>query len=67
MMLLFAFVALIFTFLATACAIFCVLNFEHGLQSVFDRKSEIPRQSFVFRELPNRYDSARESSRMSLE
>ncbi|EED13026.1 conserved hypothetical protein [Talaromyces stipitatus ATCC 10500] len=67
MMLLFAFLALIFTFLAMVCAIYCIVNFEHGLQTVFNRKSQIPRRSFVFQELPSRYNSARDSSRMSLE
>lgn len=67
MMLLFAFVALTFTILATACAVYCLLNFERGLKSVFDRKSQIPQQSFAFQELPSRYNTARESSKMSLE
>lgn len=67
MMLLFAFVALVFAFLATACAVYCFLNFERGLKSVFNRKSQIPPQSFAFHELPSRYNSARESSKMSIE
>ncbi|KAF3396916.1 hypothetical protein DPV78_007392 [Talaromyces pinophilus] len=67
MMLLFAFVALIFTFLATACAVYCLLNFERGLKSVFERKSQIPPQSFAFQEISTRYNSARESSKISLE
>uniref|UniRef100_A0A093VGX9 Uncharacterized protein n=1 Tax=Talaromyces marneffei PM1 TaxID=1077442 RepID=A0A093VGX9_TALMA len=67
MMLLFAFAALIFTFLATACAIYCLLNYDHSLKLVFDRKSQIPRQSFAFQELPNRYNASRESLRMSID
>ncbi|KAL5355923.1 hypothetical protein BJX96DRAFT_171119 [Aspergillus floccosus] len=66
LMLFFASVALTLSVSIVMCTIYCILNFEHGLQSVFARKSQVARRSFVFQELPSHSNSTRES-RLSLD
>ncbi|RAH60374.1 hypothetical protein BO85DRAFT_485517 [Aspergillus piperis CBS 112811] len=66
MMLLFGIVAFVLSCLIIVCTIYCILNFEHGLKSVFARKEQVSRRSFVFQELPSHTNSTRQS-RLSLD
>lgn len=66
MMLLFAFIALVFTVGTLVCAIICMTNFNRGLKMVNKRK-DVTRESYMFKDVEINTSYQGRTSRISLD